>query len=83
MGMTMSEDGTVLLTMAEVAQLLHCSKAHVCNLAGGRVRGCAALPAIHMGRRMLVRRESLLRWLTENESGSIRHRQHGAIRNAS
>jgi excisionase family DNA binding protein len=60
-----------LLTMAEVAKLLHCSKAHVCNLASGSVAGCTPIPAIRMGRRMLVRRESLLRWISENESGSV------------
>jgi len=31
-------DGFDLLTMAEVAQLLHCSKAHVSNVIAGRVR---------------------------------------------
>jgi excisionase family DNA binding protein len=62
-----------LLTMKEVAAALHCSKAHVCNLAAGKVRGCVPLPAIHMGRRLLVRRESLLRWIERNEAGSIRH----------
>ena len=29
-----------LLTMADVARLLHCSKAHVCNIVAGRVQGC-------------------------------------------
>ena len=33
-----------LLTMAEVADLLHCSKAHICNIATGRVSGCAPAP---------------------------------------
>jgi len=56
-----------LLTMAEVARLLHCSKAHVCNLVAGKVRGCAPIRAIRMGRRMLVRRESLVLWVEEND----------------
>jgi excisionase family DNA binding protein len=56
-----------LLTMAEVAKLLHCSKAHVCNLAAGRVSGCSQLPAVRLGRRMLVRRESLIAWIEHNE----------------
>lgn len=60
-----------LLTMAEVAAILKISKAHACNLAAGKVRGCLPLPAIHMGRRMLVRRESLLIWIERNETGSI------------
>ena len=28
-----------LLTLAEVAALLHCSKAHICNVIAGRVPG--------------------------------------------
>jgi excisionase family DNA binding protein len=60
-----------LLTMAEVATLLHCSKAHVCNAVAGRVRGCAPIPAVRLGRRMLVRRESLIDWIDRNEAGSI------------
>ena len=57
------------MTVLEVAQSLRCSKAHVHNLIGGRVRGLNPLPAIHLGRRSLVRRESLQRWLESNESG--------------
>lgn len=56
-----------LLTMAEVAKLLHCSKAHICNAVAGRVRGCPPIPAVSLGRRKLVRRESLLSWISENE----------------
>ena len=60
-----------LLTVAEVAGLLHCSKAHVSNVIAGRVPGCAPIPALHLGRRMLVRRESLMRWIDQNEAGSL------------
>lgn len=56
-----------LLTMAEVATLLHCSKAHVGNLVAGRVRSCAPIPAVRLGRRKLVRRETLNEWLRTNE----------------
>ncbi len=31
-----------LLTMADVAELLHCSKAHVCKAVSGRVRWLSA-----------------------------------------
>ena len=58
-----------LLTVKEVAELLHCSKAHVCNAVAGRVRGCAPIPAVHLGRRTLIRRESLLLWIEQNEHG--------------
>ena len=57
-----------LLTMAEVAKLLHCSKAHVCNAVAGKVRGCAPIPAVSLGRRKLVRRESLRQWIEKARS---------------
>src|SRR5436305_6962763 len=57
-----------LMTVVEVAQALRCSKAHIHNLIGGRVRGLPPLPAIHLGRRSLVRRTSLEQWLERNES---------------
>jgi excisionase family DNA binding protein len=66
-----SYDGFNLLTMKAVAEVLHCSKAHVCHLVAGGVRGCAPLPAVHLGRRMLVRRESLLRWIQETERSTV------------
>jgi excisionase family DNA binding protein len=56
-----------LLTMAEVAKLLHCSKAHVCNVVAGRVKGCAPIPSVRLGRRTLVRRTSLLYWIEQND----------------
>ena len=56
-----------LLTMAEVAEALKVSRALVCNLIAGKVRGCPPIPAIHLGRRKLVRRESLLQWLASND----------------
>ena len=56
-----------LLTLADVAQLLHCSKAHVGKAVAGRVPGCPPIPAVSLGRRKLVRRETLLRWIEQNE----------------
>jgi hypothetical protein len=56
-----------LLTLAEVADLLHCSKAHVCNAVAGRLRGCPAIPSVSLGRRKLIRRETLAIWLEQNE----------------
>jgi hypothetical protein len=61
-----------LLTMAEVATLLHCSKAHVCNAVAGRVRGCPAIPSVSLGRRKLVRRGTLLSWIEQNEQAGGR-----------
>lgn len=59
-----------LLTVASVAKLLHCSKAHICNVIAGRVRGCPPIPAVSVGRRKLVRREALLAWIERNEQAA-------------
>jgi excisionase family DNA binding protein len=55
------------MTIPEVAADLRCSKAHVYNLIHGKVRGVSSLPAIPMGRRILVRRSTLERWKRANE----------------
>jgi excisionase family DNA binding protein len=55
------------LSVAEVAAILHCSKVHVSNAVAGRVRGCEPIPAIRLGRRTLIRRESLLCWIEQND----------------
>jgi excisionase family DNA binding protein len=52
-----------LLTLAEVAATLRVSKAHVSKLINGRVRGTPPLPAARLGRRVIVRKESLEQWL--------------------
>jgi len=57
-----------ILTVAEAAVFLRCSKVHVCNAISGRARGVAPLPAISMGRRKLIRRAALEGWLAGNES---------------
>jgi hypothetical protein len=69
-----------LLTMAEVAKFLHCSKAHVSQAVAGKIRGCPPIPAVSLGRRKLVRRESLLHWIEENDKivSSPEHRSKSA-----
>jgi excisionase family DNA binding protein len=59
-----------LLTLLEVAKLLHCSKAHVSNVIAGRISGCPPIPAVRLGRRKLVRRESLAAWVKRNEQAA-------------
>lgn len=56
-----------VLTITEVAVELRCSKAHVYNIIAGRVRGVRPLPVLPMGRRKLVRRETLDVWKRDNE----------------
>jgi len=66
-----------ILSVAEVAAMLRCSKAHVCKAIHGKVTGVTPLPAISMGRRKLVRRESLEAWLAQNDpAGAILERSH-------
>jgi len=60
-----------LLTLAEVAKLLHCSKAHICNAVAGRLPGCPPIPAVSLGRRKLVRRASLLSWIENSEQAAV------------
>ena len=56
-----------VLTLAQVAQDLHCSKSQISNLVNGRVCGVLPLPVIPLGRRRLVRRTSLEGWKRDNE----------------
>jgi excisionase family DNA binding protein len=64
-GVVISNDQ--VLTVTEVAQELRCSKAHVHNLINGKVHGVRAMPSLCLGRRRLVRRESLHSWIEDNE----------------
>lgn len=57
-----------VLTIKEAAAVLRCSKAHVQNLLAGKVDGVPLLPYIPLGRRKLIRRESLLRWMEKAEN---------------
>jgi excisionase family DNA binding protein len=59
-----------VLTVQEVATILRCSKAHVCKIINGQVTGTPRLPSIALGRRKLVRRATLLEWLSANELGA-------------
>jgi len=56
-----------ILTVAEVAKELRCSRAHVYHAINGTLFDVSPLPAISMGRRKLVRRSALEHWKVENE----------------
>jgi excisionase family DNA binding protein len=60
-----------ILTVSDVASELRCSKAHVHNAINGTVAGITPLPAIHMGRRRLIRRSALEQWKRMNERSGI------------
>ena len=57
-----------ILTIREVAEVLRCSKAHVCNVLLGRVPGLPRLNLLALGRRKLVRREWLDQWLEASKT---------------
>lgn len=57
-----------VLTLAEAARILRCSKAHLCNVLNGRVSGLLPLPHIRVGRRKLIRRASLMGWMAALET---------------
>lgn len=61
-----------VLTLREVAGILRCSKAHVCNVIGGKVSSLPPLPHLSLGRRILVRRIALEHWLESLEVSSDR-----------
>jgi predicted DNA-binding transcriptional regulator AlpA len=60
-----------ILTTAEVAAELRCSKAQVYRLLNGEVRDVPKLPCICLGRKKVVRRSSLEEWKQENEKGIL------------
>lgn len=61
-------DRAQVLTIKESAAMLRCSKAHIQNLLAGKVFGAPPLPFIPVGRRKLIRRESLMRWIEQAEA---------------
>src|SRR5580658_6697123 len=65
---TFPEDGNVLLTIAEAAHELRCSKAHVHNIIHGKVPDLPPLPVLRIGRRVLIRYERLREWMKELEA---------------
>lgn len=58
-----------VLTVRDVALELRCSVAHVHSVINGKVKYVSRLPAIRMGRRRLVMRDTLEDWKKSNELG--------------
>jgi hypothetical protein len=55
-----SGESNGVLALVEVAKTLRCSRAHVSNLINGRVSDAPTLRTISLGRRKLIRHETLL-----------------------
>ena len=56
-----------ILTVAEAALELRCSKAHLCKVINGKVANVTPLPVIAVGGRKLIRRATLQSWIAANE----------------
>jgi len=56
-----------VLTVIEVAAELRCSKAHVHHIIAGKLQGVPPLPVLRIGRRVLIRQESLRLWMLQVE----------------
>ena len=52
-----------ILTMSELANVLRCSKAHLSHIVNGKVAGLPPLPVARIGRRVIIRRDALAKWL--------------------
>ena len=61
-----------ILTLADVANVLRCSKAHVSNIINRKVSHLPPLPVVRIGRRVLIRDESLMEWMK-----ALEQKQHG------
>ena len=60
-----------MLTAAEIAAELHCSKALVYKLLNGEVAGITALPHLSLGRKKVVPRPQFELWKQHNLRGKI------------
>jgi hypothetical protein len=57
-----------LLTLAEAARELRCSRAHLGRILGGRVADLPPLPVFHIGRRAFIRYHKLQGWVAGLEA---------------
>jgi excisionase family DNA binding protein len=57
-----------ILTIAEIAALLRCSKAHVKHALDGKLLGLPRMTHLPLGRKRIVRREWLEEWMESNKA---------------
>jgi excisionase family DNA binding protein len=60
-----------ILTLAEAAKFLRCSRSHLSNLLNGKVLGMPPLPVVRVGRRCLFIQQSLEAWVRQVESAGL------------
>ena len=56
-------DSLRLLTLAEAARELRCSRAQLHNILAGKLPGMPPLPFFNIGRRVFIRRAMLRAWI--------------------
>jgi excisionase family DNA binding protein len=61
-----------VLSLAEAARFVRCSRSHLSNVLNGKVPDLPHLPSVRIGRRVLFRRESLEQWLQQIERAAAR-----------
>ena len=59
------------MSVADVANEMKCSAAHVLNLIHGKVPDVPALPAVKTGRLYRVRRATFERWIEQCEAAQV------------
>ena len=60
-----------VLTVRDLALELRCSISHVHNVINGKAKHVSKLPAIRMGRKKLVLRDTLEEWKRTNEESDL------------
>lgn len=65
--MSFADRPSPVITLAEAARELRCSKAHVSNIVNGKVPHLPRLPVLRIGRRVLIRYAALTQWIQDAE----------------
>lgn len=64
----------MILTLAEAAAYLHCSRKQLSNAIRGKIPDIPPLPALRIGRTPIIRGEALEQWLKDLESQAVERR---------
>lgn len=63
-----SSDGPEIMDIKTAASYLGVSRSHLSHILAGRIPGLPAIPHVRAGRRALIRRAVIDRWLVEQEN---------------
>jgi excisionase family DNA binding protein len=59
-----------IMDIKDAANYLGVSRSHLSHILAGRVRSVPIIPRVRAGRRALIRRAAIDRWLTQQEQGN-------------